>query len=162
MNTPLKMRRYELDWLRVIAFALLVFFHTGMLFVSWDWHIKNNVISEAIRWPMLFLSQWRMSLIFLISGAGVYFAMGYRSPKVFALDRLKRILVPLLAGMILVIPPQVYLERLDQGAEWGYLRFYLTIFRFEPYPEGNFSWHHLWFLVYILSYSWFCCPYCVT
>ncbi|MCE7053136.1 acyltransferase family protein [Algoriphagus sp. AGSA1] len=153
MTTQMRLRRYELDWLRVIAFALLVFFHTGMFFVSWDWHIKNNVISEAIEWPMIFLSQWRMSLIFLISGAGVYYAMGYKSPKMFVRDRLKRILVPLVAGIILVVPPQVFLERLAQGAEFGYFEFYLTFLKFEPYPNGNFSWHHLWFLVYILVYS---------
>lgn len=149
----IKVRRYEFDWLRVLAFSLLVFFHTGMLFVSWEWHIKNNVISEAIEWPMLFLSQWRMPLIFLISGVGVYYALGYRSPSVFMRDRIKRILVPLVTGIFLLVAPQVYLERMTQGFEGNYISFFLSFLKFEPYPKGNFSWHHLWFLVYILVYS---------
>ncbi|OKL41580.1 acyltransferase family protein [Pontibacter flavimaris] len=148
-----KIRRYEFDWLRVLAFSLLIFYHTGMFFVSWEWHVKNTEISEALERPMLFMSQWRMSLIFLVSGVGVYFALGYRSAGAFAKDRLKRIFVPLLVGMLLVVPPQVYFERVMQGAATDYLSFYPSIFKFEPYPEGNFSWHHLWYLAYILCYS---------
>jgi hypothetical protein len=153
MEKQIKTRRYELDWLRVMAFSLLIFYHTGMFFVSWEWHVKNNVQSEALEVPMLFLSQWRMSLIFLVSGAGVYLAMRHRSAGAFAKDRLKRILVPLLVGMLLVVPPQVYFERLTQGYTYSYVSFWPTIFEFEPYPEGNFSWHHLWYLAYIFCYS---------
>ena len=153
MTAQQKFRRYEFDWLRVLAFSLLIFYHTGMFFVSWDWHIKNNQLSDFLEWPMLFLSQWRMSLIFLISGVGVYLAMGYRSNTTFAKDRMVRIVLPLLVGMLLVVPPQVYLERLAQGHTYSYGEFYLSIFRFEPYPSGNFSWHHLWYLAYIFTYS---------
>lgn len=153
MENQTKIRRYEFDWLRVLAFSLLVFYHTGMYFVGWDWHIKNPELSEAIEWPMLFLSQWRMSLIFLVSGAGVYFALGYRSGGTFAKDRIKRILLPLVAGMLLVVPPQVYAERVVQGYTGSYFSFYPSIFEPVPYPEGNFSWHHLWYLAYIFTYS---------
>src|SRR5690554_2031314 len=118
-----KLRRYEFDWLRVLAFSLLVFFHTGMLFVSWEWHIKNNEISEIIEWPMIFISQWRMPLIFLISGVGVYYALGYRSPKVFMRDRIKRIFIPLFTGIFLMVAPQVYFERLTQGFDGNYFSF---------------------------------------
>lgn len=149
----MKIRRYEFDWLRVLAFALLIFYHTGMFFVSWEWHVKNRQLSQAIEWPMLFLSQWRMALIFLVSGVGVYFALGYRSVGTFAKDRLKRILVPLLVGMLLVVPPQVYIERLTQGYAGSYFSFFPSIFDLEPYPKGNFSWHHLWYLAYIFVYS---------
>ena len=72
-------RRHDLDWLRVMAFALLILFHTGMFFNHWGWHVKNNVLSRGIEYPMLFLSQWRMALLFMISGAGVYWALGRRS-----------------------------------------------------------------------------------
>ncbi|SFF88160.1 acyltransferase family protein [Pontibacter chinhatensis] len=148
-----KIRRYEFDWLRVLAFSLLIFYHTGMFFVSWEWHVKNPEISEALERPMLFMNQWRMSLIFLVSGVGVYFAMGYRSAGTFAKDRLKRIFVPLLVGMLLIVPPQVYFERVVQGTASDYLSFYPSVFALEPYPEGNFSWHHLWYLAYIFCYS---------
>src|SRR5690606_2042228 len=151
-NTSNTLRRSEFDWLRVLAFGMLIFFHTGMLFVSWDWHIKNNELSAGIVWPMIFIGEWRMSLIFLISGVGVFYSLGYRSIKSFTKDRLKRILIPLIAGIFLLVAPQVYFERLTQGSDMDYLEFYLSFLRFEPYPSGNFSWHHLWFLLYLLVY----------
>ena len=37
---PAGATRYDfLDWLRVIAIFVLLFFHTGMIFVGWGWHI---------------------------------------------------------------------------------------------------------------------------
>ncbi len=155
LATPLSTapRHYDLDWLRVLAFSLLIFYHTGMFFVSWDWHIKNNVLSETIKFPMIFISQWRMSLLFLISGAGVYFALGRRSGRSFATERTKRILLPLVFGMFVIVPPQIYFERLTQGTTFSYGNFYKTVFDFIPYPAGSFSWHHLWYLAYIFAYS---------
>ncbi|SIQ48183.1 acyltransferase family protein [Pontibacter lucknowensis] len=153
MENQIKIRRYEFDWLRVLAFSLLIFYHTGMYFVSWDWHVKNPVLSQTLEVPMIFMSQWRMSLIFLVSGVGVYFALGFRSAGTFAKDRLKRILLPLVIAMLLVVPPQIYFERVVQGTATDYLSFYPSVFEFEPYPEGNFSWHHLWYLTYIFCYS---------
>jgi hypothetical protein len=56
-------RRYDLDWLRVIAFALLMLFHTGMMFSTWDWHIKNLQTSAALDAVMRFLHQTVIILI---------------------------------------------------------------------------------------------------
>ena len=68
-------RRYDLDWLRVIAFALLMLFHTGMMFSVWDWHVKNLETSESLSLIMGFLHSWRMPLLFFISGSAIWFAM---------------------------------------------------------------------------------------
>ena len=152
-SSPANTRRYDLDWLRVIAFTLLILYHTGMFFVSWDWHIKNNVLAEWMELPMLWLNRWRMPLLFLISGISIQFLLRKRSSGAFALDRLKRLGIPLLFGMLVVVPPQIYFERLTQGETYNYLEFWATVFQFQAYPEGNFSWHHLWYLPYILVYS---------
>ncbi|MCF0061917.1 acyltransferase [Dyadobacter chenwenxiniae] len=152
-SANLPARRYDLDWLRVIAFAILIFFHVGMFFNFWEWHIKNDVITHAIELPMRFTSQWRMSLLFMISGAGMYFALGSRGPKAFLSERFVRIFIPLVFGIFVIVPPQIFLERLTQGETYSYGEFYKTIFDFTPYPAGSFSWHHLWYLVYIFLYS---------
>ncbi|WP_282160046.1 acyltransferase family protein [Ulvibacterium marinum] len=147
-------RRYDLDWLRVGVFALLIFYHVGMFFVPWGWHIKNNVIYEWPTYPMLFINQWRLPILFIISGMGTYYALGKRSGKQFASERIRRLYIPLAFGMLLIVPPQVYLERVVNGQFEGHF------FSFWPrhaftwiYPEGNLSWHHLWFLPYLLVYS---------
>ena len=105
------MRRHDLDWLRVLVFALLIFYHVGMFFVPWDFHIKNNSIHNWLTYPMWFLNQWRLPILFVISGMGTYYALQKRTGKEFALERIKKLYIPLTFGMLFIIPPQVYLER---------------------------------------------------
>ena len=144
-------RRYDLDWLRFIAIVILLFFHTGMWFNPWEWHVKNAETSETFRYWMIWSHFWRMPLLLFISGAGTYMALGKRTTKQFAGERFKRLFVPVVFGMFVVVPPQIYFEHIQEYA--GYWDFYKTVFNFVPYPEGSFSWHHLWFVAYLLIYS---------
>ncbi len=148
------MRCDFLDWLRVIAIFVLLFFHTGMLFVGWGWHITNAEIIPWLELPMDLAHRLRMPLLFLIAGAGMWFALKRRSGAALVGERSLRLLLPAAVGMLLVVPPQIYVERLVAG-DWsgGYLDFMLQrVLEFQPYPEGNFSWHHLWFIVYLYVY----------
>jgi glucan biosynthesis protein C len=155
MNQTTPTVRYEfLDWLRVLAIFLLLFFHTGMLFVGWGWHLQNAETIPALQLPMDLAHRLRMPLLFVIAGAGMWFALKRRSGAAFIGERTWRLLVPALVGMILIVPPQVYLERVYDG-DWsgGYLAFiWQRVFQFEPYPAGDFSWHHLWFIIYLYAY----------
>lgn len=145
-------RLYYLDWLRVIAFSLLIVYHAGLMFVDWGYHIQNETLSEGLKGPMLFLNQWRLPLLFFISGVGVKFSFKRRSTAQFTKERFLRLFIPLISGILLVVPVQIYYERLYSGAFAGnYLEFYPQFFS-GIYPEGNFSWGHLWFLVYLLTY----------
>lgn len=148
-------RRYDLDWLRVLVFGLLILYHVGMLFVPWGWHIKNNELFDWLRYPMLFVNQWRLPILFVISGMGTAFALSSRTIKEFLDERHARLTVPLLFGMFFVVPPQVYIERVVHGQFAGsYLEFWpWRIFDGGVYPQGNVSWHHLWFLPYVLVFS---------
>lgn len=148
-------RLYYIDWLRVIAFFLLIFFHTGMFFVPWWFHFRNNETSELFELWMIGLSQFRLPLLFMISGMGVYFAFSHRKIKEFIKERSTRLLLPLVFGMLVVIPPQIYFERLTQNVHFdNYFDFWKTVFNFVPYPEGgSLSWHHLWYIIYIFVYS---------
>ena len=152
-------RRYDLDWLRVIAFSLLIFFHAGMMFNTWDWHVKNNVTSKIPELFMTLLHQWRMPLLFLISGAAASFLLRKLDFRKYAGNRVQRLLLPLAFGMFFIIPPQVYYERLFQGQTFGsFADFYQTVLAFVPYPVGNFSWHHLWYIPYIFVFSFLVLP----
>jgi len=152
-------RRHDLDWLRVLAILLLQVFHTGMAFNSWGWHIKN---ADRLAWldlPMAFLHQWRMPLLFFISGVGTTFALRSRRLSGFVKERHRRLLWPLVFGMLVIIPPQVYWERLFQGVSYAsYWDFYKTVFYGTSYPQGNTSWHHLWFVAYLFVFSMLTVP----
>ena len=143
-------RRADLDWLRVTAFGLLIFYHAGMAWSGWSWHVTSPDSLEGLREAMRFLNRWRMPLIFVVSGAAIMLALGDRTPGAFVRDRLKRLLLPLGFGMIVIVPPQVYLERLYSGQFTGSFLQWLPHAFDGVYPKGNMSWHHLWFVAYVL------------
>jgi len=148
------MRRHDLDWLRVIAFGLLIFYHVGMIFVPWNFHIKNNVTYDWLVYPMWFLNQWRLPLLFIISGMGTYFSLQKRSGGQFIWERHVRLLIPFIFGMLFLIPPQVYIERLYRNQFSGtYIDYWPSRAFIGIYPEGNISWHHLWFILYLFLFS---------
>ncbi|NNL80585.1 MAG: acyltransferase family protein [Flavobacteriaceae bacterium] len=152
------MRRYDIDWIRVLVFDILIIYHVGMFFVPWGWHIKNDVIVDWFQLPMAFVNQWRLPILFVVSGMGTRYAMSFRSGKVYLKERLWRLGIPLIAGILLIIPPQVYLERIvNEDFTGNYFQFYPHFFE-GIYPSGNFSWHHLWFLPYLLLMSLLATP----
>jgi hypothetical protein len=108
---------------------------------------------------MVWLHYWRMPLLLFISGAGTYMAMSKRTPRQYAGERFKRLFVPLVFGMFVVVPPQIYYEYINKYD--GYWDFYKTVFEFQPYPGGSFSWHHLWFILYLFLYSLILIPFLV-
>ncbi|NDK55737.1 acyltransferase family protein [Pontibacter fetidus] len=153
-QTQTMYRRYDLDWLRLLAFMLLILYHAGMIFVSWGWHIQHPESSKFFEWAMMLVNQWRMPLIFFIGGAVIWYSLHKRSSGEFVKERLVRILIPLLFGMLVVVVPQAYYEQVQKG---GYAQsfwdFYTSAYFFE-----FFTWNHLWYLVYVLFYSLVCLP----
>jgi glucans biosynthesis protein C len=153
-------RRADLDWLRVLAFGLLIAYHAGMAWSGWSWHLTGIDSIDWLREGMRFVNRWRMPLLFLVSGAAIMLALGSRTPGAFARDRVKRLLVPLAFGMIVIVPPQIYLERLYRGQFTGSFFDWLPqAFEGGSYPNGNVSWHHLWFLAYVLVLTFVALPF---
>ena len=154
----MKNRRSDLDWLRVTAFGLLILYHSGMAWSGWHWHLNSTQDIAWLREAMRFVNRWRMPLIFLVSGGAIVLALGLRSPGAFALDRLRRLLLPLAFGMVVLVPPQVYAERHFSGQFAGsFLDWLPEAFR-GTYPAGNLSWHHLWFVAYVLVLTFVLLP----
>jgi hypothetical protein len=145
-------RRYDLDWLRVLAFTLLIFYHAGLIFS--DWIISNEESSLFLSNATKLISQWRMPLICVISGAGVFFALKKRSSKTYLSERFQRLLLPLVIGALFIVPPQLYYHRIFIGEEQlpSYLDFQKSVFQFKIFPQGNLHWAHLWFIAYLLMY----------
>ena len=150
----IKSRETYLDWLRILSILGVLIFHSAMPYVAEDgWHNKNKETSELLLESNYFLHLFRMSLLFFISGTVSYFMMLRRNSLNFIGSRFRRLFIPLLVGMFLIVPPQIYIERLNSGFSGSYWTFYKTTFDFSPYPEGNFSWHHLWFIAYLFLYD---------
>jgi len=147
-------RRYDLDWLRVIAFALLIFYHIGMYYVPWGWHVKSPYAGPFAEPAMMLLNPWRLSLLFLISGVAIRFAADKASPLPFAGKRFIRLFIPLLFGMLVVVAPQPYFELLRHGEiEPGFWAFYQSYLSGADYSVTVPTWNHLWYVAYLIVYT---------
>lgn len=151
-------RQYFLDWLRILVFALLVPYHVGMYYVSWDWHVKSPQPHPGLEIFMQLSSPWRLGLLFFIAGAASHFLL--RRGGGFVRSRSKRLLLPLLFGVLVVVPPQAYFEvvtKLNYGG--SYLEFMsLYLQAYQGFCRGSDclilpTWNHLWFLPYLWVYS---------
>jgi peptidoglycan/LPS O-acetylase OafA/YrhL len=156
MDTKRLQRRYELDWLRVLAFAAVFLYHCSRFFDASDWHIKNSQASPFVDTVKGIFDLWGMPLIFLISGASIYFALRPGGALHFLRARVLRLLVPLVIGILILAPPQQYLERLTHGQFQGSFVAYLPVyFRDWNRWHGEFRWTgvHLWYLAYLFLFT---------
>lgn len=151
-----KTRRYELDWLRVLAILAIFFFHSARFFDPNDWHVKNPTVYPGMQLPAIVIVSWIMPLIFVISGASTYYALGKRSGKAFLHDRTLRLLAPLLVGVFSHAVWQVYLERRTHDQfDGSFIAFIPHYFEGTYGLGGNFAWTgmHLWYLFLLFLFS---------
>lgn len=148
-------RRHDLDWLRVIAFGLLIFYHIGMFYVTWDWHVKSVHASAFLEPAMRLLNPWRLSLLFLISGVAMRFMTDKGALARLAGSRSLRLFIVIVFGMHVIVAPQSYFQLIESGeiqpGWWAFYREYLI-------GSGDYSitiptWNHLWYVVYLFVYT---------
>lgn len=156
-------RRYDLDWVRIGAFMLLILYHVGMYYVTWDWHVKSPNASAAIEPLMMLTSPWRLSLLFLVSGVATAYLLARQGTGRFLGQRSFRLLVPLAFGMAVIVPPQSYLEVVEKiqyaGSYGEFWRLYIT--GYHGFCRGSDcllipTWNHLWFVAYLWVYTLVC------
>lgn len=159
-------RRYDLDWLRVLAVLLLVPFHSAIIFSSLPQtqvvYVYDSQHSLLLMKMVDFMYLWQMPLLFVIAGAACWFSLGVRSGRQYLGERVNRLLVPLLFGMVVLLPPTLYLY--TRTVPRLAARF-PTFFQFYPHyfvpdladltgrTQGSWTPEHLWFILYLLGYS---------
>lgn len=167
-----------LDNLRILALLGLVLYHVGMVYSPWPWHVKSASLVPALVPWMRLLNPWRMSLLFVISGAVTSLALA-QAPVSWLRARLWRLGAPLLAGVMLIVPPQAWWQVRDQFGYGGSLPEFMLLYWQAWLGPPRFceaagpclqlpTWNHLWFLPYLMSYTavlWFslrCWPVWLT
>ncbi|MCP4257708.1 MAG: acyltransferase [Planctomycetes bacterium] len=161
----MKERRYDIDWLRITAMFAVFIFHCTRFFDTEGWHLKNSgqsytlfVLVRGLFWP------WLMELLFLLSGAGSWYALKSRTATEYLYERFKRLLIPLYTvGLFILLPLQFYFE-LATNAEYSGT-FWQIIPRYfaRLHPPQVTSWPemllpipfsgHLWFLQFLFVMS---------
>jgi peptidoglycan/LPS O-acetylase OafA/YrhL len=102
-------RRGELDLLRALVVVGLVFFHAAVIFGAGEFPVKAGPENRAATVLLAFGATWGMPLLFLISGMGAWYSLRSRTPAAFAWERLRRLGVPLLVGLLTLVPLQAWL-----------------------------------------------------
>jgi hypothetical protein len=159
-------RRRDLDLMRMFVVVGLVFFHTARIFDTGDFYVKNDPTSELVSIAIAFAAMWGMPLLFVISGMAIWYSLRSRTMKAFSWERVRRLLVPLVFGVLVIVPPQIWTRlRGDPGYDKSYWEFLRRFFDVEFTPggfpfmvgsdpaTGLFEWAHLWFVVLLFAFS---------
>lgn len=146
-------RRHDLDWIRIGAFGLLILYHVGLAYGPWDWHLHSRHWMEGVREAVLVTNPWRLTLLFLVSGAAVRFMTARRTPGEVARLRIARLGPPLIFGVLVLVTIQSWIEAMDKaGWDQGYPAWLLHEFSPAGVADGV-PFNHLWFVIYIAAYS---------
>ena len=159
MDTQIKSkneRKYFIDWLRIGLIISVFFFHVGMIFRPEQWHVNSAESFPFLDPIMWWLHLWRMPLLFLVSGVGTFYAIGHRTSWQYVKERFRRLYIPFTFGFFTLVPLMVYVERIENYG--SFLEYIPHMFDGGPYPVGNISWHHLWFILYLFIISLLIAP----
>ena len=154
-------RKYYIDNLRWLCILLLVPFHVAMAWNCWGesnyiWFSNNKVLSSLIT----FISPWYMPLLFILAGISLFYSLKKRTIKQVIKERLLKLALPLIVGILTLIPIMTYYaDKFHNGYNGNFIEHYKIFFtRFTNLTgyDGGFSPAHLWFLLYLFIISIVC------
>lgn len=152
------MRRYEIDWVRNISILMLFIYHTSAIFcIFGDFYIissQKNIIANLF---IVLMCVWYMPVLFFLAGASTYFSAQKRTFREYMLERIKKLFIPLVFGILVLVPPQTYMARIWRGESnlkyIDHLKYFFTnLTDFTGY-DGAFTPAHLWFILYLFVVS---------
>jgi glucan biosynthesis protein C len=151
-------RRYDIDWLRNIGILLLFPFHSARVFDVWDpFYVKSETLSWGLSWFISLTSYWFMPLLFWLAGSASWYALQHRSGKQYIKERVMRLFIPFIVGLLLIVPPQGYFAKLyhtgEVGSYFSFLKTFFTDFSDLSGYFGTFTPAHLWFILYLFVLS---------
>jgi surface polysaccharide O-acyltransferase-like enzyme len=159
MDNKESLRRYDIDWLRNLAILQLFPFHSARVFDHWDpFYVKSETLSWGLSWFISVANLWFMPLLFWLAGSASWYALRVKSTSFFLKERSNRLLIPLLFGILFIVPPQGYFAILDHtgetaGSYFMFLKNFFTDFSDLSGYFGSFTPAHLWFILYLFVLS---------
>ena len=155
------LRRTDLDWVRIGAFGLLILYHCTVFYSPIENMANSPRVLPWVQIPMLLTSPWRMLLLFMVSGAATRFMTARLNPGALLRSRSARLLPPLVFGVLVIVPPQSYIQVIEHyGYAGDYLSFWGRYLRADHsfcHPGGAClilpTYNHLWFVAYMWLYT---------
>lgn len=151
-------RKYYIDNLRSLAILLLFPVHTFMVWNDFGtgfyiWVGENRVLSTLI----VLVNPWFMPLLFVLAGMSARYALKKRTVREFVRQRVRKLLLPFVAGMVFLVPFQTFFARkYFYGYEGGIRdnwKYFFTHFTDLGGYDGAFTPGHLWFILFLFIIS---------
>ena len=157
------LRKAYIDNLRTFCILLLFPFHTFMIYNNWgETFYINGPPLTITSWFNHSVYPWWMTLLFTLAGISSAYALQKRSSKDFTKERISKLLVPLLVGLLIIVPVQTYIADLSHygysGNYWTHYGIYLSRFTDLSGIDGGFTPAHLWFMLYLFIISMIMLP----
>lgn len=151
-----------IDNLRWITVSLLVLYHAAMAYNTWG--EANYIFLEEIKLIagiVVVISPWFMPLMFLLAGVSASYSLKKRGYKVFILERLKRLGIPFVFGMLVINPILSYIADISHNGYKGNFFEHYGVF-FTKYTDltgydGGFTLGHFWFIAVLFVISLLSC-----
>ena len=157
------MRKHYIDNLRWLAVLMLFPYHIFMIYNTFgeSFYIKGPDIGLTSGF-IVATGRWFMPLLFAIAGTSSAYALKKRTTVEYLKERITKLLIPLIFGVLLIVPPQTYFaERYHNGYTGGYFEQYILFFTkatdLTGY-HGGFTPGHLWFILYLFVISLLALP----
>lgn len=154
-------RIHYLDWLKVLIVYGIVVFHVALVFSFGTWLVTNPDRSVVLSAFAGFCFPWGIPAMFLIAGADAWFGLRSHGAVEFVWGRVQRLLIPLVAGLLVLGPFQRFVTSHNPPPAFDKLgSFYIAFFeglRVDLNWVGSY-WMHLWFLAYLFVISLVCAP----
>lgn len=149
-----------IDNARAALIIGVIVYHTARVFDPFEFYVKSPVTFEGLTPMILFGALWGMPLFFLIAGYSIWHSLNSRGTGRFLRERVTRLFVPFVAGLVLLVPVQIFVQRQISGENISYLqmleRFLDVHFTLQfPIPVSGpwFELSHLWFLGYLFAFT---------
>lgn len=151
-------RKHYIDNLRNLTILLLFPVHTFMIWNNFGsrfyiWQGESKILSTLI----VLINPWFMPILFVLAGMSARYALEKRAGKEFIKQRISKLLIPFISGMILLVPFQTlyarkFFDNYDGSIldNWMYFLTHLT--DFSGY-DGAFTPGHLWFILFLFLIS---------
>ncbi|HOI71022.1 MAG TPA: acyltransferase family protein [Methanobacterium sp.] len=156
----MSVRKYYLDNLRLMVILFLFPYHTLIIYsgvADYYFNVANNLVANAL---ILSLAPWFMQLLFTIAGIATYYSLKRRNSTQYLKERVSKLLIPTLAGVVLVIPVSIYFGILYQGFDGSFLSVWWTMMsNWMEYLANGLLLGPLWFLLYLFIISIIALPF---
>ena len=146
-------RLHYIDSTRALASILGVFYHASLVFShGWLVNSKDLPLSGSMYALHHVLTYFRMPLFLIVSGFFTAYGIKKYLAEEFIKPRARRILLPFVSSMLILLPIQLGFSAWNQSPEHVWEVFLASM---NPISH-DFRLGHLWFLYFIIIFSALC------